>query len=203
MENIMSLASIQSVEQRVFVRAISENFMTSFPHRQERPMEITESEKEPKSPTKTVERVTLGKEEVEKVAAWLKQLEASSSGFLTLSRSDVVNFLIRDRKPELSPKEIQQIRVQHYDPISHLNWITPRLKEAIKKGDTDAVGSIQNEIRRIELSVISKGKNGDGSSPHNVLTSSGQRQKRRPRSDSKEPSERPPMGKTQGDLAEG
>src|SRR5271170_4916692 len=96
-------------------------------------------------PVKAVDRATLGKEEAEKVAAWLKQLPESSSGFLQLTRSDVVNFLIREHKTELSPRELQQIRTQHYDPIRHLNWITPRLKDALQNGDLASVNALQSE----------------------------------------------------------
>src|ERR1700692_4432743 len=122
-----------------------------------------------KVPVKAVDRVALGKEEAEKVSAWLKQLEESSSGFLQLSRSDVVNFLISEHKTELSSREMQQVRTRHYDPIRHLNWITPRLKEALQNDDLVTVNALQNEIRSIELSVISKAKKlsgaNDGSEP--------------------------------------
>ena len=110
----------------------------------------------PKLPPKTVDRVTLGKNEVEKLSQWLKQLEESSQGFLHLSRADLVNFLIGEHKAQLSPREMQQIRTRNYDPIKHLNWITPRLKEALEKRDFPAVSVLQAEIRGIELSVITK-----------------------------------------------
>lgn len=109
-----------------------------------------------KNSVKALDRVTLGKEEAIKISEWLKQIEDSSSGFLQLSRSDVVNFLIREHKSELTPREKQQIRVQHYDPIKHLNWITPRLKDALQRADAAAVSALQAEIKSIELSVISK-----------------------------------------------
>ena len=105
-------------------------------------------------PDPEVERVKLGKLESTKVAAWLKQLDEFSKGFLQLTKSDLVNFLIRERKDGLTTKEILQIRANHYDPIRHLNWITPRLKDALNSGDTDQIARLQDEIRSIELSVI-------------------------------------------------
>jgi hypothetical protein len=121
-------------------------------------MEDAETAAGPSGPARVVERATLGKEEAEKVAAWLRQLEESSKGFLMLSRSEVVNFIVREHKPELSAREMQQIRSQHYDPIRHLNWITPRLKDALQKNDMAAVAALQDEIRGIELSVVSRAK---------------------------------------------
>lgn len=103
-----------------------------------------------------IERVKLGKNESIKVAVWLKQLDDYSKGFLQLTKSDLINFLIREHKEELTTKEISQIRANHYDPIRHLNWITPRLKEALSASDTEQIARLQDEIRSIELSVISK-----------------------------------------------
>jgi len=102
------------------------------------------------------ERVKLGKTESIKVSAWLKQLDESSNGFLQLTKSDLINFLIREHKEELTTKEISQIRANHYDPIRHLNWITPRLKEALTAHDKEQITRLQDELRSIELSVISK-----------------------------------------------
>lgn len=115
-----------------------------------------------KVPVKALDRVALNKTEAEKVSAWLKQLEESSSGYLQLSRSDVVNFLISEHNLELSPREMQRIRAHHYDPIRHLNWITPRLKEALQSGDLVAVTALQTEIKSIELSIIAKAKKFSG-----------------------------------------
>jgi hypothetical protein len=103
-----------------------------------------------------IERVKLGKIESAKIVVWLNQLDEASKGFLQLSKSDFVNFLIRERREELSAKEITLIRANHYDPIRHLNWITPRLKDALAAGDAVQIARLQDEIRSVELSVISK-----------------------------------------------
>jgi hypothetical protein len=104
--------------------------------------------------SKPIDRVTLSLEEGLKVQGWLRQIQESSSGFLDITKSDVVNFLISKHAPELSLKEIKAIRSKHYDPIRHLNWITPRLKEALLKNDVSQVAALQSEIRGIELSVV-------------------------------------------------
>ncbi|MCM2281486.1 MAG: hypothetical protein NDI61_06525 [Bdellovibrionaceae bacterium] len=104
--------------------------------------------------SKAPDRVTLGKIEVEKVDQWLSQINTSSKGFLALTKSDVVNFLIRNRKDELGPKELLQIRADHYDPIRHITWITPQIKAALSSGDIARVGELQEELRGVELSVI-------------------------------------------------
>lgn len=119
-------------------------------------MDDTETATGAKKSVPAVDRTKLGKEEGEKLLQWLRQLEESSNGFLQLSKSDVVNFLIREHKAELSNREMQQMRSHHYDPIRHLNWITPRLKDALQKNDTAAVAQLQEEIKGIELSSRSQ-----------------------------------------------
>ncbi len=126
-----------------------------------------------------IERIKLGKVEAVKVAVWLKQLDESSNGFLQLTKSDLVNFIIRDRKGELTPKEIVQIRANHYDPIRHLNWITPRLKEALISGDSDQIARLQNEIRSIELSVVKRATAPNGEEAASAVPK--QKRSRRPK----------------------
>lgn len=115
---------------------------------------LTENVIAPIDKPKANERICLGSDEATKAQGWLEQINSSSKGFLALSKSDVINFLIREFKSELTTKEMQKIKSYHYDPIKHLNWITPRLKEALINGDTAKVAEIQDEIRGIELAVI-------------------------------------------------
>lgn len=116
------------------------------------------------APKKAIDRVTLGAEESERTEVWISQLRDTSKGFLDLNKSDVINFLVRAHPTALTAKEIKLIRAANYDPIRHLNWITPRLKEALAKSDMAQVGVFQSEIRGIELSVISKAKESSGQS---------------------------------------
>ena len=113
-------------------------------------VEIKTMETKSRSP----DRISLGLAEAQKVEGWLKQVHERSKGFLALNKSDLVNFLIREHKDELSVKEIGQIRADNYDPIRHINWITQELKVALAKNDMAAVAMLQEEIKGIELSVV-------------------------------------------------
>ncbi len=126
---------------------------------------LTDLEQKKVKQQKNIERVTLGSEESDKVIAWLKQLNESSKGFLSLTKSDVVNFLIRDHKLELSSKELHQLRTDHYDPIRHINWIAPRIKEALQNQDQKLVADLQVELRSVELSVIDLATQGKSIKP--------------------------------------
>ena len=108
----------------------------------------------PEQKAKTqIDRVTLNKYESDKVNNWLRQIKESSKGFLDLTRSDLVNFLIKSHCEELPPKEIKKIRLAHYSLIKHLNWITPQLKKALDENNSDLVSALQVELRSLELGV--------------------------------------------------
>jgi hypothetical protein len=100
-----------------------------------------------------LDRVNLNQAEAQKVAAWVEQVNAATSGFLNLSRADIVNYVVRSRSVDLSSKEIQAIRTAHYDPVKHLNWIMPRLRSALAGGDVAEVARLQSELRSMELSA--------------------------------------------------
>lgn len=142
---------------------------------------LTGHETPKEKPTHKPDRVTLGESEGAKVDRWLTQINTASRGFLSLTKSDIVNFLIREHRDELLPKEIQRIRAANYDPIKHINWITPQIKQALSHGDTARVLELQEELRKVELSVVksdsckSKTALSGGSSP---------RRKRKPKSES-------------------
>lgn len=104
-----------------------------------------------------VDRVAIGKSEAEKIEAWILQLKNMSKGFLKLTKSDIVNFLIRDHKTDLSSKEIAQIRSDNYNPVRHMNWIAQELKTALSKNDFISVAILQGEIKGVELSATSEG----------------------------------------------
>lgn len=126
--------------------------------------------KNDKTSARPPDRVAIGKEESEKVTSWINQV-TRTCGFLHLTRSDVLNFLIRSRNADLSTKEINQLRAAFYDPVRHLNWIMPRLKEALESGEMEKVSQIQSEIRGIELSITSKASSNissDNGSPKKV-----------------------------------
>jgi len=107
-----------------------------------------------KEKAKPPERVTLGQEEGQRVECWLSQVNQFSKGYLSLSKSDIVNFLVRQHKDELSSKELAQIRTYHYDPVRHITWITPQIKQALHNGDMARVLELQEELRKVELSVV-------------------------------------------------
>lgn len=129
--------------------------------------------------SRAIDRVTLGPPESAKVVEWLKQLGGASKGFLELTKSELVNFLIRGHPADLSSRQLKAIRANHYDPVRHINWIAPRLKEALANSDIALVAALQHEIRSIEVSVISNATHLE--STGGVLVTKRSRAKRKPK----------------------
>lgn len=109
------------------------------------------SEKKEKAPA--ADRVSLGAAERARVEAWLAQVSEHTKGYLALSKSDVVNFILRHHDERLSAKELSKIRSDHYDPVRHITWIAPKIREALHAGDTERVKALQDELRKVELSA--------------------------------------------------
>lgn len=148
-----------------------------------------------------VDRVTIAKAEFEKLGLWVDQVQKTSKGFLALTKSDLVNFLIRDHKLELSPKELTQIRTDNYDPIRHINWITQELKTALVKNDLAMVATLQDEIKGIELSVV-LGAQAYNRAKADGLDPAPLKRKRRTKIEVVNPAESLSIADLQGDLPE-
>ena len=90
---------------------------------------------------------------------WRMHIKGSTKVFLDLTKSDLVNFLIKSHSEDLSAKEIKKVRLSHYSLIRHLNWITPQLKKAYEENDIEQVRSLQLELRSLELGIIKGAEN--------------------------------------------
>ena len=130
-----------------------------------------------------VDRVTLNKDESEKINTWLRQIKESSKGFLDLSRSDLVNYLIKSHLDVLTAKEIKKIRLAHYSLIKHLNWITPQLKKALDDNNHELVFTLQRELRSLEIGVIKSAEVAPGATEINDLNTTRKHRVRKSRSE--------------------
>lgn len=111
--------------------------------------------------TRSLDRVTLGEGGAAKIDCWLKQLQEASRGYLSLSRSDLVRFIVQEHRNELSPAEIKRLRIIHYDPVRHIQWLMPQLKAALAASDAARVAELQDELRGIQLPGASTERGGE------------------------------------------
>ncbi|MDR3608462.1 MAG: hypothetical protein P4M08_13925 [Oligoflexia bacterium] len=115
--------------------------------------DVTPTARKKKGP-KNQERFSLSEVALSKLDGWCAVARDASRGFLSLSRSDLMSFLIGEHRDELSPSEVKRLRALHYDPIRHIQWITPQIKDALTQGDASRVAELQGELRGVELSIL-------------------------------------------------
>ncbi len=128
------------------------------------------AERPPPPKTNSIERAVIGKAESEKLNGWLAQLTDGPKRFIAVTKSDLINFLIRTHRTDLTAKEVSQIRSFNYNPVRHMNWIAQELKDALINSDMTRVAALQNEIKGIELSVTLRGDTTDESHKNMAAT---------------------------------
>jgi hypothetical protein len=121
----------------------------------------SESDPPVKSTVRTPNRIPIADAEWQLLDGWLDQVNKASNGFLVLTKSDIVSFLMRNHAKELSTKEISQIRTAYYDPIRHMQWIAPQLKVALETGDDQKVLILQDELKQVEISIVARATRGE------------------------------------------
>ncbi len=113
-------------------------------------MEQIENQK-PKKQSIQTDRVTIGTKEAAKLESWILQVNEFLNGYTTISKSEIVNFLITSHKDALSSREIKRLTHANYNPVKHMQWLTKQLKDALEANDTEQVSKIQIELRKVEL----------------------------------------------------
>jgi len=104
-----------------------------------------EEKKERKRATEPVERVTLGREAVERIDHWLQVAKQAVPG-MRLIRPDLVTHLILSHSPELSAQEIKGLRKRYFDEVEYAAWIVREMKRAREQGETV---SLHEMLRRV------------------------------------------------------
>lgn len=81
-----------------------------------------------------VERIILDEAEGKKVQLWATALNERFDGSIRLTKSDVVNFIIRERSDVFAEAEIAKIESEFYSELRWLSWATTKVRAAKKEG---------------------------------------------------------------------
>lgn len=84
---------------------------------------------------KSPERVLVGDTESKRLDDWIEVVDKKFQGFIKVTKSDLVNFLIRDHHEQLSRDELERIKRSNYDEGRFLTWAVSKWKESQKIGD--------------------------------------------------------------------
>ncbi len=99
---------------------------------------------EPLNPAETLEtkavkkadakdRVCLTKELTAKVDSWLNQIEVKFKGYIKVTRSDLVNYILNEKSQDLSEADFQSLQSLHYDPVKFMQWALQQVKRSAEK----------------------------------------------------------------------
>lgn len=80
------------------------------------------------------DRITLNSEALGRVNNWL-EVVATKAQTIKVGRSDLVNFLLLKRFPEITPEEIKELEGLHFDPVRFLALSLKEAKKAQAKGE--------------------------------------------------------------------
>lgn len=82
-----------------------------------------------KKSLEAVERIAVKSDALARLNGWLEQLSGQYPG-IRVSRSELVEWLIRRHSDELSPEERSSIKDQYFDEIQLALWAVKALKAA-------------------------------------------------------------------------
>ena len=84
---------------------------------------------------KQIERVVLNADVATKLDTWITRITESRQG-VSLSRKDVINWLVMSKGENLSPLEMKELADAHYDDVKFLQFAMRELKSARANGES-------------------------------------------------------------------
>lgn len=87
------------------------------------------------------DRVKINTDALARLNEWNKLIAQRIPG-VKLSRSDLVNFLILNHAVDLSPVEIKELEVKHYDEVKFAQWAVEELKASRERGEVTSLAEI-------------------------------------------------------------
>lgn len=89
----------------------------------------------PKKISSPHERVTVADKIKDKLDKWVQQANDLFEGVITITKSDIINMLIKQHEEILSLAELQILHCDHYDEIKVATWLLEKVKESKRNGD--------------------------------------------------------------------
>jgi hypothetical protein len=98
---------------------------------------------------KAVERISISETMKEKLKSLTNQANESLEGITVLTKSDVINYILKDHSGEFSNKELQDIRLIHFNELKFSQWMTTQLKTAQARGEAMSLKELINRNLRL------------------------------------------------------
>lgn len=93
---------------------------------------------------KTPERANLSVENVQLIDGWLEQLSGKLNG-VKLTRSDIVNWTLKQKKTNLPDRDISALEKEYFDPLKALEAAVAEAKKMQNLGTELDIENLLNE----------------------------------------------------------
>lgn len=88
-----------------------------------------------KKENKVLERVTISDDLKEKLSLLCSQANEALQGFVTVTKSDIINFILNSHSETLSKPEIEALKAEHFDELRFANWLAAKIRDARESGE--------------------------------------------------------------------
>lgn len=85
---------------------------------------------------KVLERVTISENLKEKLSSLCNQANESLQGIATVTKSDIVNLILKNHSEILSKNEIEDLKAEHFDELRFANWLASKIRDARENGES-------------------------------------------------------------------
>ena len=114
-----------------------------------------ENTQDSKKRVKHPDRVTLTPEALIRLSDWATELEGHLKGS-RVTKSDLVNFLVLSHAAQLSDRERDQLKSQHFDEVRFAEWAIRELKVARSQGKKLSLSEIMKNENQQVLKTVKK-----------------------------------------------
>ncbi len=102
-----------------------------------------ENSTSPKARVRHPDRVSLSPESLNRLSILILEAEGHLKGS-RLTKSDLVNFLIKSHSASLSERELEELERDHFDEVRFAAWALRQIKEARAQGKDLSLADVVN-----------------------------------------------------------
>ncbi len=112
----------------------------------------------PKTKVSSLSRFILNEENVKHLQGWIGQLQESCPG-IRIKKQDLVNWMVSEKGPRLSPADLKSIRERFFDEIELAQWALGQLKAAKERNEKLTLSDLIRNGKTVSSGSPAKKKN--------------------------------------------
>ena len=108
--------------------------------------EAKETNNDEVKPVRPQERVTVAETLKLKLDRWVSDANTHFDGVVSVSKSDLINLLVKQHDDTLSVEELHELRREHYDEVKLASWLLEKVKDEKKRGSTISIQELLAKV---------------------------------------------------------